>query len=75
MTQDVYHILLEKNGGHFSSTSSSSASRNVKQIQNCKHAFNISTYEALKDTMMEMMSFLSLLQQRKSKSLIKTDNN
>ena len=71
MTQDVYHILLEKNG-HFSSTSSSSVPRNVKQIQNGKHASSISTYQALKDMMMEMMSFLSLPQHSKSKSLIKT---
>ena len=40
--QDVYDILLEESGGPFSSTSSSSAPRNVKE------------------TMMKMMSFLSL---------------
>ena len=41
MTPDVYDILLEESGGLFSSTSSSSAPVNVKQIQNRKHASNI----------------------------------
>ena len=59
MTPDVYDILLEEPGGPFSSTSSSIAPRNVKQIQNRKHASNISR---LRETMTEMMSFLSLSQ-------------
>ena len=41
MTPDVYDILLEDPGSLFSSTSSSSAPLNVKQIQNRKHASNI----------------------------------
>ena len=43
--QDVYDILLKESSGPFSSTSSSSAPRNVKQIQNRKHASDISSTE------------------------------
>ena len=68
--QDVYDILLEESGGPFSSASSSSAPRNVKQIQNRKHISNISSTERDDDGNDELLKLV--LAQRNSESLIKT---
>ena len=66
--KDVY-----ESGGPFSSNSSSSAPRNVKQIQNRKHASNISSTERDDDGNDELLKLV--VAQRNPESLIKTDNN
>ena len=68
--QDVYDIFLEESDGPFSSTSSSSAPRNVKQIQNRKHVSNISNTERDDDGNDELLKLV--LAQRNPESLIKT---
>ena len=69
-SQDAYDILLEVSGGPFSSTSSSSAPRNVKQIQNRKRASNISSTERDDDGNDELLKLV--VAQWNPESLIKT---